>query len=565
MEAFDTNPIGLRHLLSLIHAGDLALPDFQRDFVWDPKETEELLESISRSFPAGSLLFMPWRDEVFTPRPVQGAPDLKTAPNRLILDGQQRLSSLYQACYGAGEYRYFIAVGPLMEDEGVEEAIFYRHRNRCGKYSTVEQQAAQLVMPLGVLFGSGGGFHAWSERITKHRPEKDEELDRLRATLRETYEAHIKPIEDYDFPVVALSQSTSLEAVCSIFETLNRTGIRLSVFDLLAARFFAKKLDLRAKWQRSVDDTPIIDQFEINRYYLLQSIALRVKGSVQRGDVLRLSVEDIETHWDSVVAGYRAALEMLRDECGVRASKWLPYGYLLVPLAALWRDVIEVAGPASGANRGRLKTWFWCSGISASYDRAANTQASRDYAELKRWIEGGEAPETVAGFEFDPARMREITPKQQSIYKALMALVIQHGARDLHHGQTLTQDSILAEGVDDHHIFPSAYLNPSKEEPAYPTQLVDCILNRTMIDATTNRRIGKRPPDQYMGEIREELEGAKPGAFDDVLESHLLPSAVGSPLMEADFEAFLDWREARLGEAISEATGTPVGSHPEPV
>jgi hypothetical protein len=560
VEAFDTNPIGLRHLLSLIDEGELALPDFQRDFVWDPKETEELLESISRSFPAGSLLFMPWRDDVFSPRAVQGAPDLKTAPNRLILDGQQRLSSLYQACYGAGEYRYFVALNPLMDAEDVEEAIFYRHRNRCGKYSTVEQQADHLVMPLGALFGSGGGFHAWSERITKHRPEKDEQLDQLRAALRETYEAHIKPIEDYDFPVVILARSTSLEAVCSIFETLNRTGIRLSVFDLLAARFFAKELDLRLKWQRSVANTPIIQQFEINPYYVLQSIALRVKGSVNRGDVLQLSVDDIETHWDSVLAGYRGALEMLRDECGVRAGKWLPYGYLLVPLAAVWRDVIEVAGPASGANRGRLETWFWCSGLSASYDRAANTQASRDYAELKRWIAGGEPPATVEAFEFDRSRLREITPKQQSIYKALMALVIQHGARDFHHGQTLTQDSILAQSVDDHHIFPRAYLNPDKEVLAYPTQLVDCILNRTMIDATTNRRIGKRPPDEYLREIRKELEGAKPGAFGEVLESHLLPGHDGSPLTEANFEAFLDWREERVAEAIASATGMPVGS-----
>jgi hypothetical protein len=560
VEAFDTNPIGLRHLLSLIHEGELALPDFQRDFVWDPKETEELLESISRSFPAGSLLFMPWRDEVFSPRAIQGAPTLNGAPNRLILDGQQRLSSLYQACYGAGEYRYFIALGPLMEDEDVEEAIFYRHKNRCAKYSTVEQQSALLVMPLGVLFGSGGGFHAWSEQITKHRPEKDEELDRLRATLRETYEAHIKPIEDYQFPVVILAQSTSLEAVCSIFETLNRTGIRLSVFDLLAARFFAKRLDLRLKWEQSVADTPIIEQFEIDRYYLLQSIALRAKGSVKRGDVLRLSVDDVEAHWDSVVGGYRAALEMLRDECGVRARKWLPYGYLLVPLAALWRDVIEVAGPASGANRDRLKTWFWSSGISASYDRAANTQAARDYSELKRWIAGGEPPLTVEEFAFDPSRMREITPKQQSVYRALMALIIQHGARDFHHGQILTQDSILAQSVDDHHIFPRAYLNPSKDEPVYPVQLVDCILNRTMIDASTNRRIGKRPPGHYVSEIRDELEAAKTGAFDQVLASHLLPTGADSPLAGSNFEAFLEWREERIAEAISEATGMPIGS-----
>ena len=82
-----------------------------------------------------------------------------------------------------------------------------------------------------------------------------------------------------------LAPSTSLEAVCSIFETLNRTGIRLSVFDLLAARFYAKNLDLRRKWEQMSIETPIIEAFEIDRYYVLQSIALRAKGSVKRGDV----------------------------------------------------------------------------------------------------------------------------------------------------------------------------------------------------------------------------------------------------------------------------------------
>jgi hypothetical protein len=156
--------------------------------------------------------------------------------------------------------------------------------------------------------------------------------------------------------------------------------------------------------------------------------------------------------------------------------------------------------------------------------------------------------------------MREITPKQQSIYKALMALIIRKGARDFHHGQPLTQDSILAQSVDDHHIFPRAYLNPDKEKPAYPTQLVDCILNRTMIDANTNRRIGKRPPNSYLSEIRQELESAKQGSFGEVLESHLLPAFEDSPLMQADFEAFLDWREERIAKAITQATGAPVGS-----
>lgn len=559
METFQANSVSLSHLLSAIHEGELALPDFQRDFVWDARATEELIESIARSFPAGSLLFMPWRPDTFAPRAIQAAPPLDdVAPTKLILDGQQRLSSLYQACYGVGEYRYFVDLNPLLEDDDIEEAVFYRHRNRCGPYTTEEQQAQRLVLPLGVLFGGDGdGFHDWRDRILELRPEEDEGLVALRQGLQSVYRKHIKPLEDYRFPVVTLDQETELEAVCMIFETLNRTGIRLSVFDLLAARFYAQGLDLRRRWDETTTEHSIIDDFEVNRYYLLQSIALRVRGSVKRGDVLRLSVSEVEEHWDTVTRAYRAALEMLRDECGVKASKWLPYGYLLVPMAAVWPEAVEVDGPGSGAGRERIKQWFWCSGFSQTYDRAANTQAAKDFAELRAWLSGGDAPTTVLEFEFDRARLREISPKQQSVYKALMAMVLQHGARDFHHGRLLTPSSIAAQGVDDHHIFPRAYVNPPDQEPAAPAQLVDCILNRTLIDADTNRRIGYRAPSDYLAEIGAELESVDPGAFERVLASHLLPTGAASPITEDDFDAFLAWREARLAEEIASVTGVP--------
>lgn len=554
MEAFQTNPVSLRHLLSEIHERELALPDFQRDFVWDARATEGLIESISRSFPAGSLLFMSWREDTFSPREIQGAPLLDgCTPQKLILDGQQRLSSLYQACYGVGEYRYFVDFKPLLHDDDVEEAVFYRHKNRAGRYAAVEQQAELLVLPLGVLFG-GDGFHAWLEQVTSHLDMQADELSALRTKLREAYERSVKPIEDYRFPVVELAPSTSLEAVCSIFETLNKTGIKLSVFDLLAARFYAHGLDLRRKWEQTVQLHPIIDEFDIDRYYVLQSVALRARGSVKRGDVLDLSVEDIDDHWDSVTAGYRAALEMLRDECGVLTAKWLSYGYLLVPLAAIWDQAIEIGGPASAVNRSRLQRWFWCSGISAAYDRAANTQAAKDYTELRRWISDGAEPATVAEFSFAPDRLREITPKQQAVYKALMAVTLRNKAKDFHRGTELTATSIAARRVDDHHIFPRAYLNPTGEDPTYPRQLVDCILNRTLIDAETNQRIGKRPPSEYLGEVRDEFIPVDHHAFDGVLASHLLPTGEHSPLIEGDFQSFLDWREARMVNEIAELT-----------
>jgi hypothetical protein len=552
VETFQVHPHSLNWLLKTVHEGQLALPDFQRDFVWDARATESLIESISAEFPAGSLLFMPYREKTFKPRPVQNAPELTGNPSKLILDGQQRLTSLYQAFFGVGESRYFIDLSKLINNEDLEEAIFYRSHKRIGQYRELRQQADRLVLPLGVIFGSHGGFDAWLDEVMDLRPEEGDERRELKAKIRSVYEANVKTIETYRFPVVELSEQTPLEAVCSIFETLNLTGVRLTVFELLAARFYAQDLNLRDFWQETLDRYGLIGEYRIDPYYVLQSIALQKSGSTKRGDVLRLDRGDIEQHWDNVCLGYEESLRMLREECGVLTPKWMPYQYLLVAMGACWNEAVVVPGPSAGANRERLQRWFWCSSFSQTYDSAANSQAARDFAELRRWVAGGEAPQTVREFSFDPNRLREITPRQQSVYRAGMALILRNGARDFHRGRVLTPAAIAADDVDDHHIFPQAHLRD--EGLAGP--VVDCVLNRTMIDAATNRRIGRRPPSDYLSEVRGELESAGyPELLGQILVSHLLPDEEGSSLSRDDFASFIDWRQENLARSVRDVTG----------
>lgn len=551
LETFQVHPHSLDWLLRSIHEGQLALPDFQRDFVWDPRATEELIESISRAFPAGSLLFMPYRNGTFRPRAVENAPGLNGSPAKLILDGQQRLTSLYQAFYGVGDSRYFVNLSHLLDGGDAEEAIFYRRVTRAGQYRELPQQAARLVMPLGVLFGAAGGFDAWLDDVMELRPETGDERRSLKDRIRGVREQHIKTIETYRFPVVELSSDTELEAVCSIFETLNRTGVRLTVFELLTARFYAEELDLRGLWEQTLASRPIVDEFNIDPYYVLQSVALRKTdgASCNRSDVLKLTRSDVDSHWEEVVAGYEAALHMLRDECGVLTRKWLPYQYLLVPMGACWEQAVNVPGPGAGANKKRLQRWFWCSGFSQTYEFAATSQAARDFNELRRWLAGGEPPEPVIEFAVEAGRLREATPRQQSFYKAVMALVLRKGAKDFHTAGPLTPEGIAAHGVDDHHVFPQAFLRGR----GTTGPLVDSILNRTMIDAATNRRIGARAPSYYLDEMEREY-GSE--GLAELLDSHLLPSSSDSALQRDDFEAFLAWREQTLESEIRSVTGS---------
>lgn len=505
----------LAYLLQMVHNRDMALPDFQRDFVWDPAMTDELIESIINNYPAGTLLRVKNGQELlFQPRAFQGAPALNGArPVYLILDGQQRLTCLYQAFFGAGSFRFFLDLAALERGTDLEDAAFYERADKAAKaLDRIDEQAAQLIFPMSRLFG-GGGFDGWLHDVLRTRGGSADEVLDIQKRLANLRQQWLKPVEDYDFPMVTLSEDTSGAAICTIFETLNRTGVKLGVFDLLTARFWPRSVNLRELWEKARADNPILDEFQVDPYYVLQIVSLlepatdkdgRSKAaSIKRSEILGQSAAQAQAGWHRAIAGLTDVLKLLREDCGVVVPKWLPYTTMLIPAAAAWAAQKEVAHAAQvGANRGKLVRWFWCASLAQRYDTAPNTQAAKDYVELRRWMIEPEAapPETVGLFRFDASTLRSTTFRQRALYRAMMALSLRRGPLDFHkRGSISTQlFSDLANPVDDHHVFPQGYLDPR----GVPPVLRDSILNRTLIDKITNIRIGKRAPSDYLEEIR---------------------------------------------------------------
>jgi hypothetical protein len=542
----DTNPRALKELLLEIHNRTTVLPDFQRDFVWEPGATQELIVSIANNYPAGSLLRVRDAQRVFAAREFEGAEPIGSNKHTfLVLDGQQRLTSLYQAFYGVGEHRYFIDLRQLMDGGDFEEAIFHvRATTKWAKsMEDIELQARDLTLPLSVLKGGSGGFTQWSRKVA--RKLSDAERVKLEDSLDSIEEQWIKVMDDYHFPVVTLSADTEPDALCTIFETLNRTGVKLSVFELLTARFWPRNINLRALWDKALADHPVIADFDVDPYYVLQGISLagRKAPSCKRNDVLNMEAADIEQWWGPVVDGLAAGLRLLRDDCKVLLPKWLPYQTMLAPLAAVLARVEESTGPEMGVRREKLKQWFWCAVFGQVYESAPNSKAAKDVVEVVPWLSGGSAPESVSTFRFDPRALREVTPRQRSIYRGAICLVLD-GAKDFHTLKPITSSLVAAEGIDDHHIFPAAFLQRS----GVTVQRVrDCILNRTLIDRKTNQVISDRAPSDYLNEIRQ-----TPGyPFEDLLRSHGLPEEA---LKQDDFESFLQQRQEFFWQRIQAAT-----------
>jgi hypothetical protein len=552
---FDTTPEKLKYLLESIHNREVALPDFQRDFVWDPQATEELIESICQEFPAGSLLRIKNSKRIFfAPREVAGAPTLaEYRPSYLILDGQQRLTSLYQAFYGKGTHKYFIYLGGLIEGMDLEDCVFYEKANRAERrYGNITQQAETLTFPFAFLFGETGGFEEWLDQVLELRSEDGEEEKALKKQLRDIRKQWITPVEDYEFPMVTLAEETSDSAVCTIFETLNRTGVKLSVYDLLAARFWPEDVRLRDLWEQSQNTYPIISDFDIDPYYVLQSVSLftsKAAPSCKRGDVLKMNVSQIREGWTPIIKGLANSLHILRDDCGVIIPKWLPYNTIVIPMSAIFAYEEGIEGPDVAVVRNKIKKWFWCSVFGQAYENAPNSQAAKDFAELKKWIDGGEQPQTVADFDFDINSLTQITPRQRAVYRGTIALILRNEARDFHTGKRITANMMLEEKIDDHHVFPQGYINDNMTNIS--ATLRDCVLNRTLIDKKTNLHISKRPPSDYLTEIEKAI-GEE--ALRNLLRSHLLPSGKESPLQNDQFEQFIKVRQYAISKKIQEVT-----------
>ena len=532
-------PISRRmvQLLDELHNGQLALPEFQRSFVWAPEATRELLVSIIRSFPAGALLFLQGGGERFQARSVENAPPLSVVPSHLVLDGQQRLTSLYQAVYGVGHCRFFLDLGALISGSDVDEAVKWFSAARARAFDSVQAQADALLMPLSAA--RDGGASRWRDEVVDAR--NDANPSAVRTLLREAERTYIDPLVQYGFPVTVLPATTALEAVCTIFETLNRTGKPLTPFELISARAFAGGLSLRDYWDGARSRYPILEHFGVEPYYLLQVVALRLGSSCKRSVVLELPSDEIAEHWDDAAHDMAAALALLRDECGVLVEKWLPYRPMLIPLAAAWREVVHASGPEQGARRGKLKRWFWCASFTGEYESSSASLAERDAPVLKAWLLGGQAPPVVAEFSWDPERWRSVTIRQQGLYKATIALTIAERPFDLHTAAPLTREVIEAKSIDDHHVFPRGYLRERGRDND-----VDTVLNHCLIDRGTNASIGKKAPSIYLSEIRD----AVGDQLDRVLQSQRLPSGPSSPLGRNDYDAFLVARIEALADAL---------------
>ena len=560
MELYDgVTQVQISSLLSKVHQESLGLPDFQRDYVWDPNSTIGLIASTARHYPAGTILTVGNSQDYFATRKFEDAPSNGIRPDALVLDGQQRLTSLYQAFYGCGEYRFYLDLTKYLADLDLveSEVISYEKatRKKNGKsfhdlmVGDFAYQAQNKILPLMHLFGPGENFHSWLLKTRNELP--IEERDDFEKKMNSVFESFVQPIQSYLFPVVALSGNASLAALCTIFETLNRTGVKLTIFELLTARFWPAGINLRTLWDQSLEEFPVLKTYGVEPYQIIQAISLvsHPSATCKRDDILNLKPAVINDWWRPAVEAMVYGLEILSADCRIVNEKWLPTAGMLGPLAAVLAIGESLPNATKAVRRAQVSRWIWCAIFSQRYEAAANTRGEKDVNEIREWFnDSTKVPESITQFTFDPNTLRFIASKNAGVYKGVICLTMKTngGSRDFMSGGLITSQLVMTGEVDDHHIFPSNYLKETKK--ITDKTLINCVTNRTLIDRETNNFIRDKAPSVYIG-------GLEAPNVTQVLDSHLIPSGTNGPLTTDDYELFLEKRSELIVAKITEVTG----------
>ena len=264
----------LKSLIEQASESRLVLPDFQRDFVWKPSDVTKLLASLLNGYPIGGLLFME-SPEIYGQRPLDGVAVTQgqraKTDTRLVLDGQQRLTSCFRAFnngLNVAKYpgRYYFDYGRFLKNSAlrnseVEELIsFIREKDVRRLLSNTASEQAAALFPMDIIFQNprGTDYSKWLSDYTFSKAAGDKsEFDSLSQLQSDFIRRFIEKITGYQVHYEEIKKGTSSDVICTVFETINTTGKRLTVFDLLVARCYPSGMNLREMLELALDRVAI--------------------------------------------------------------------------------------------------------------------------------------------------------------------------------------------------------------------------------------------------------------------------------------------------------------------
>lgn len=585
--SLDTN---LNQLLADVAGGKIQLPEFQRDWTWDDNRIRGIIASLSQGYPIGAIMRLQYGnpDIRFKYRTITGVKlTEEVTPDFLVLDGQQRLTSIYQSVFskecvntttdkGKEVNRFYYldmekclddeedrveAVVALPEDKKLKENF---DRDIVMDVSTRAKEYELKLFPVNIIFDTTEMMDWQFGYMTKYAADLDA-IDLFKKFRVEV----IDTILGYKLPVITLDKTTPREAVCKVFENVNTGGVPLTVFELVTATFAADSFDLRKDWGEcrkiicgegetlstdlfdSVDETSFLTAVTLYTSYLDKQTGKTGSVSCKKKDVLALNYASYLANRNQILEGYKIAREFLLKYQYVFRKRDLPYQTQIVPLAA----TCAVLGKTKCNDPNTIKIltrWYWCGILGEMYGGANETRYANDIEDLVNEANGLPSQNrTVNAAFFSSTRLLTLQTRLSAAYKGIMALLYKEKCQDFMNATTIDLVNSMIESPDIHHIFPEVYCIKKKIK----RQKYNSIVNKTPILPTTNKSIGGKAPSVYTKKILKKVNGLTEDELRERIESHKINY---DALIADDFDTYFIDRAKAILDLIESAMGKRV-------
>jgi len=561
--------IPIKDLVGMIKHGELRLPEMQRRYVWTSTRVRDLLDSLYRGYPSGSILV--WETDLEQPVRDLAVSQSSTpfSTYKLLLDGQQRLTSLSAVLRGEPvtvrnrqrpidiafnlDYPEVSPTEILEVEDDEESPISMSDDLHDEEAETTERESTMMERlnkrTFAVAFRNLLAQANWVS-VTEVFSGKKSDWDFLKLLVKTPDDPkykfysdrlqRLRNIQQYSYVMHVLGRELSYEEVAEIFVRVNSLGAKLRGSDLALAQVTAKwpnSLRLFEDFAEECEES----QFTIDVGLLVRLMVIFATGHCQFKTVSSIPLEKMQASWEKAKDGMRYALNFLRANADIEDESLLSSPFFILPIATY--GVLK-DGQISPADASAMLHWLYVANAKAHYSGSSETKLDYDLGLLFKG----------SGFDalIDPLRQRygrldveagDFAGRDtRNALFSLAYLALKHsGAKDWRDGLGL---SLAHQGklhyIEYHHIFPKSLL----QKAGYEKAEINEIANMAFISGRANRRISNKEPSEYIPDIIKDRG-------EDALSSQYIP--LDAAMWEiAAYRDFLQYRRKALAEAVND-------------
>lgn len=503
-------------LINDIENGRIKIPQFQRDFVWTRDKSAKLIDSILKGYPIGTFILWKTKEQLRTVRNIGNA-NLPETPAgdyaQQVLDGQQRLTSLYASVKGLTVRREGV-------DEDFRDLFVDLDAATEGNLvlTEVDGRSDKSYVRVVELVTAGLTF-----------------LTSFEAKYHAKLESYKTRLQTYSFSVILVTDAP-IDVATEIFTRINVTGKPLSVFEIMVAKTFdqARGFDLAEQYDLLIENLTEVDYGTIPSAVVLQTVAALLAKDVRRKVILGLNRAPFIDIWPKAVDALERAVDYFRSFYRIPVSNLLPYPGLLIPFSYFF---FHHPDKPTGKQKDYLQDFFWRVALTGRYSGTTETSIGQDLHSIDE-ILAGKLPSLNFGVDPSPEFIRSngYFNTGRSFIKAILCLLAHQQPK------SFIDDSVVhinndwlkqANSKNYHHFFPKAFL----KKKGIDGWLINHVANITIVDDFLNKReIRDKAPSTYMAKFQK-----KNPDLVKTMKTHLI-KLDKSGIWEDDYDRFLDMR-----------------------